>query len=102
MSDDFWQDITELVYDAVNNDLYTDEEREALIEDAFSTFAGYTSNAGNIPDNFRRRRTEFYSPVDLLYWVEDGGIPPSAVYIHKHKSVRDNSDRYTTYISPTS
>jgi hypothetical protein len=99
MSDNFWEDITNLIYDAINNELYTEEERNALIEDAFSSFAGFTVDADSIPGNFRFRSHTFYSPIDLVYWVEDAGVPTHYVYIHQHTSVRDNSVQYNVYIS---
>ncbi len=99
MSDNFWQDIKDTLYDAVNNEFYTEEERETIIEESFSEFAGYTNDVTDIPLAFTSRQHTFYSPIDLLYWVEDAGIPIEYVFIHYHTSIRDNSTQYNVYIS---
>lgn len=99
MSDNFWEDIKGVLYDAVNNEFYTEEEREAIIEDGFSEFAGYTDDATTIPLDFSHRQHTFYNPIDLVYWVEDAGIPIEYVFVHHHTSTRNNSRSYNVYVS---
>ena len=98
---EYWQAIIDLLYDAINSEFYTDEEREDKIEEAFEDFAGFTYDVSDVPINYTRRANMFYSPIDLIYWIEDAGIPVHYVYVHSHSSVRDGSSQYNAYISST-
>lgn len=99
MSDNFWQDIRDTIYDAMSDEFYTEEERDQIIEDSFDGFAGFSTDIGSIPLNFTSRQHTFYSPIDLTYWVEDAGIPIEYVYVHRLISKRSNSDAYQAFVS---
>jgi len=97
----YWDEVKDILYDAVNSEFYTEEERDALIADAFSVFAGYSDDASTIPADFRYRSAHFYSPIDLAFWIEDGGIPQQSVFIHRFLNKRGERE-YRSYVSPNS
>lgn len=100
MYDDFWQDIIDIVWDAINNELNTQEEIDQIISDQFSVFAGYTDNQDTIPGDFKMRQREFDNPVNLMTWLQDGGVPVTAVYIWREDT--PDGPYYHTFISAES
>jgi hypothetical protein len=97
---DFWQEHIDAVYDSLNDELLTQEEIDDALESAFSVFAGYTQDAATIPNEYDRRKREFYDPINLIKWVRDGGIPLSAVIVHRFIS-NGGDFKYRAYVSPT-
>lgn len=98
---DFWQELIDLVRNSATNTDYTQAEIDDNIATAFSVFADYTQDAGTIPNDFKRRKRDFYDPVNLLQWLRDAGIPISSTIIHRHVGNRGDI-KYTAYISATS
>lgn len=98
---DFWQEHIDQVYDSLNDTLLTQAEIDDALEAAFSIFAGYTQDANIIPNEYQKRKREFYDPINLLKWIKDGGIPISSVIVHRYIS-NGGDFKYRAYISPTS
>lgn len=93
----YWQDVIDIVYDAINNELNTQEEIDAIIEDQFSILAGYTFDQDEVPAEYHGRAREFYSPLDILQYLMEGGIPNSSVWIWGEEL--DGDTIYHAYIS---
>lgn len=94
---DYWQNVIDLVYDDVNSELNTQEEIDDLVASTLSGLVGFTSNQDDIPSDYHGRAREFYSPLDLLVYLQEGGIPDSAVWIWEE--VTDDDNIYHAYIS---
>lgn len=91
----------DVIYDAVNNEVNTQEEIDDIITDQFSVFADYTADMFSIPSEFKSRKVFFNDPTNLIRWIAKAGIPTSATIIWKYTDGSGNI-QYKPFISPTS
>lgn len=98
---DFWQEIVDTVYDAVNSVLFTQEEIDDIVSTQMGVFAGYTDDPLDIPGNFDRRKKTFDDPVSLIRWIARSGIPPQCVFVRRY-FISEGEAQYVTYISQDS
>lgn len=98
---DFWQRQIDIIYDAINNEVNTQEEIDTAVASAMSVFAGFTQDATDIPSDFKRRRRRFDDPIDLMKWIERGGIPIQCIYVHEGV-LSDDERVYIAYVSQDS
>lgn len=96
----YWQEMTEYIYDSVNSELNTQEEIDARISDAFSIYDLFTGNQDDIDDDFKSRVRTFFDPIDLIRYVEEGGIPENCVQIWAEET--EDDIEYHIYISENS
>lgn len=97
--DNFWEDIIGYVYDAINNELNTQEEIDAIIEENFEIFAGQSENMDDIPAEYKMRSKEFDNPVNLLNWAANGP-PVSAIWIWVERT-GNGETFYHTFVGPS-
>jgi hypothetical protein len=71
----------ERVYDFVAAQFYTQAEIDALNESILDDYGTRIINNDDIPNDATSRRQVFLSVDDLAYYLDDGGIPASYVFI---------------------
>jgi hypothetical protein len=78
--ENFWQDVIDIVYDAVNDKLNTQEEINEIIEDQLDSLVSWTFDLDEVPPEYKMRSKEFLNPVDLFNWIATGP-PVSAIWV---------------------
>lgn len=96
----YWQEMSDYIYDTVNSELNTQAEIDAKIETALSVYDYFTFDQDEIGEEFKSRVRTFWDPIDLIRWVEEAGIPESAVQIWGE--VDEDDIEYHIYISDNS
>lgn len=95
----FWQDIIDIVYDAVNDELNTQEEINQIIEDQLESLVSWTFDQDEIPAEYKMRSKEFDNPVNLFNWISTGP-PVSALWVWIEEE--PNGDRwYHVFVGPS-
>lgn len=78
----------------------TQEEIDDYIADIFvDNGLLNTTNLDDIPQEYTRRRREWYDPFDLFDWIIQNGIPISCVYVYITEGNEDIDRRYIAYIT---
>lgn len=95
----YWEEMKEYIYDDVGEVLRTQEEIDARVEDAFSIYSDFTSNMDEIGEEFKARIRTFIDPIDLIRYLEEGGVPPECVEVWIHEDEGDYE--YHVFISDT-
>lgn len=93
----YWQEMNDYIYDSVNDELNTQEEIDAKIADAFSIYSDFTFNQDEIGEEFHGRVRTFVDPIDLIRYLEEGGVPPECVEIWGEET--EDDIEYHVYIS---
>lgn len=93
----YWQQMTDYIYNPGEDRLNTQEEIDQRIEDAFSIYSDFTTNQDDIGEEFHGRVRTFTDPIDLIRYVEEGGVPPECVEIWAEED--DGDYEYHVYIS---
>ena len=93
----YWQQMTDYIYNPVDNDLNTQEEIDSRIEDALSIFDHFTFDQDEIGAEFKGRTTTFENPIDLIRWVEEAGIPEGCIQVWAYDGGEDVE--YHVYVS---
>ena len=95
----YWQEMTEYIYDSGTGTLRTQEEIDDRIADAFSIYSDFTTNQDDIGEEYKARVRTFLEPIDLIRYLEEGGVPPECVEIWAEETGDDIE--YHIYISDT-
>jgi len=96
----YWEEMRDYIYDSDNDELNTQEEIDAKIEEAFGVYDLFTLDQDEIGEEFKARMRTFVDPVDLIRWLEEAGVPESAVEIWGEQT--DDDIEYHVYISDNS
>ena len=93
----YWEEMRDYIYDSVNDELNTQEEIDAKIADAFSIYSDFTFNQDEIGSEFHGRVRTFVDPIDLIRYLEEGGVPPECVEVWAEET--EDDIEYHVYIS---
>lgn len=95
----YWEEMRDYIYDDVGDVLRTQEEIDTKIADAFSIYSDFTFDQDEIGEEFQARVRTFNDPIDLMRYLEEGGVPPECVEIWAEED--DGDYEYHVYISDT-
>lgn len=95
----FWEDIINIVYDSVNNELNTQEEINEIIEDQLDSLVSWTFDQDEIPTEYKMRSREFTDPVNLFNWIATGP-PVSAIWVWIEED-SDGERWYHVFVGPS-
>lgn len=94
----YWQQMRDYIHGEMGEEL-SQEDIDTKIANALSIYSYFTFNQDDIGEEFKARIRTFIDPVDLIQYLEEGGVPPECVEIWAEEDGDDYE--YHVYISDT-
>lgn len=96
-----WNTLRNVIYSFVSNALRTQAQIDGQLANLLDDYGTIIQHPNDLPSNAKRRRRIFFSPNDIMSYLDDGAIPADYVYLRVIHNYRGTGDQaIEIYIQP--